>query len=165
MRTLLFILIFPMLSFGQNTTLAVSDSIENQIATLISATVLTEPPYTKIVQPYETFYNTEGVIYVYLAQIAGSQFKAISHEAEPSCFRFDDTNLIKAWHVYEIDNWLSGATGTNYEGYGFTGFPTITCTLTISRDTWTGVALTETDALGLAFYHFLLDPDFATYLQ
>jgi len=153
---ILFFLLLPLFVVGQNTSAAVSDSILTQLDAL---------GYDSLIDTHNSFYDSNGDLYVYFTQISGKQFRAISHTVAPAVFLFTDNTLTRAWHEYEIDNWLSGATGTNYEGYGFAGSPVITCTITISGDTWTGMALNNTDALGLAFYHFLLDPDFATYLQ
>lgn len=160
MKALLF-LFFPAFLFGQNTNPAVSDSIWTQLDAL---------GYDSLVQTYDSFYDDNGDLYVYLIQIPGGQFKAISHTLEPNVFSFTDNTLTKSWHSLEMDNWLLGATGTNYEGYGCSGTVIQSCTITISGDTWTGeVTSADTaervNALGLAFYHFLIDPDFATYLQ
>jgi|JI9StandDraft_1071089.scaffolds.fasta_scaffold06844_3 hypothetical protein len=163
MRIIVF-LFFPFLSFGQITDADVSDSIHVALVALIADTSIINVS-EKIIEPLETFRDSNGVVYLDVGQISGGQFKAVSQSADPNVFRFDDDSLIKAWHIYEIDNWLSGYTGTNYEGYEFTGSGTITCTLTISGDTWTGIAANNTDAFGLAFYHFLIDIDFATYIQ
>lgn len=147
---------------GQITSNAVSDSIRS--AMIIQARDTLLPGTDTLIQTLETFYSS-GDVYVHIGQVAGGQFKAVSHSVVPNIFKFNDTSLKKAWHIYEIDNWLSGATGTNYGGYSFSGIGTITATLTISGDDFTGLALNNTDALGMAFYHFLLDPDFETYLE
>ena len=162
MRTILFLLL-PLFSAAQNTSAAVSDSIRSAMVALVDDASL--GVHDTIIQPLESFYTTTGRLYVYVAQVAGGQFKALCDSDQPNIFKFNDPSLVRAWHIYEIYNWLTGETGTNYSGYGFTGSGTITCTLTISSDTWTGVASNETDALGLAFYHFLIDPDFETYQQ
>lgn len=161
MKPLLF-LFLPFLAAAQNTSVSVSDSIHLALVALANDTLVNTND--TLIQPIESFYSG-STIYVYLAQVAGGQFKGISHSAEPNIFKFNDPALVKTWHVYEIDNWLSGYTGTNYGGFVFSGVGTITCTLTVSGDTWTGIATNETDAFGRAFYSFLFDPDFETYLQ
>lgn len=163
MKTIIFLL-FPFFAIGQITDADVSDSIHVALVAHIADSSIINVS-EKIIEPLETFRDSNGVVYIDIGQISGAQFKAVSQSSDPNVFRFDDDSLIKAWHIYEIDNWLSGYTGTNYEGYEFTGAGTITCTITISGDTWTGVALNNTDAFGLAFYHFLIDIDFETYLQ
>lgn len=159
MKKYIFILPAIFLYFAgvcQTTNAAVSDSIDNQMSVL---------GYDTLIQPLETFYTSGGDLYVYFSQVSGGQFKALSHSVAPNVFKFNDFTLTKSWHVYEVDNWLLGATGTNYGGYSCSGGGTRTCTITISGDTWNGSSTNDSDALGLAFYHFLLDPDFATYLQ
>ncbi len=162
MRTLLLTLL-PLFAFGQNTTLAVSDSIHVGLVGVVNDTIVS--PSDTLVQSTQAFYANGGRLYLYVAQIAGGQFRAVSDAVETNVFKFNDPTLIRAWHLYEIDNWITGATGTNYGGYSFSGSGPYTCTLSVSGDTWTGSASTQTDALGLAFYHFLIDPDFETYLQ
>lgn len=162
MRTFL-LLLLPLFSFGQNTTFAVSDSIHVGLVCVVNDTLVS--PSDTLIEPIQAFYANGGRLYLYVAQIAGGQFRAVSDAVEPNVFKFNDPTLIRAWHIYEIDNWITGATGTNYGGYSFSGSGTITCTLTVSSDTWTGVASNDTDALGLAFYHFLIDPNFSIYLQ
>ena len=162
MRTILFLLL-PLFSAAQNTSAAVSDSIRAAMVALVDDASL--GVHDTIIQPHQTFYKSAGLIYLYIAQVAGGQFVAVSDSDPPNVFKFNDPSLVRAWHIYEIDNWLTGEAGTNYSGYAFAGSGTITCTLTISSDTWTGIASNETNALGLAFYHFLIDPDFETYQQ
>lgn len=164
MRIIIFLL-FPLFLSAQNTSVAVSDSIRLALSDLILDTVITSPPFDTIIQPLESFYDTNNDIYVYVAQVSGGQFKALSHSIQPNVFKFDNGDLVKAWHVYEIENWILGATGTNYQGFSFTGSGPYMCTLTISGDTWIGYATDETNALGRAFYNFLFDPAFSTYLQ
>ena len=113
MRIIVF-LFFPFLSFGQITDADVSDSIHVALVALIADTSIINVS-EKIIEPLETFRDSNGVVYLDVGQISGGQFKAVSQSADPNVFRFDDDSLIKAWHIYEIDNWLSGYTGTNYE--------------------------------------------------
>lgn len=157
------LLLLPLFSFGQNTTFAVSDSIHVGLVGAVNDTLA--PASDTLVQSIQAFYANGGRLYLSVAQIAGGQFRAVSDAVETNVFKFNDPTLIRAWHLYEIDNWLTGATGTNYGGYSFTGAGPYTCTLTVSAHTWTGSASTQTDALGLAFYHFLIDPSLSTYLQ
>lgn len=144
-------------AFSQNySSAAVSDSIHAQLDML---------GYDSLSNYLETFYTSGGDLYTYLGQIPGGQFKAISHTEGPNVFRFGDETLDRAWHEFEITNWLSGETGTNYTGYACDGILIKTCTITISGDTWDGSATSDVDALARAFLKFLEDPDFATYLQ
>lgn len=83
----------------------------------------------------------------------------------PQIFKFGDTRNRRAWHPYEIDNWLTGAAGSNYEGYSSSGLGTITTTITIDGDTWHATESKEPDALAHAFYRFLIDPNFSNYLE
>lgn len=154
---LLLLLLNGLFARAQYTSPAVSDSINAALVDL---------SYDTLVQPYQAFYDSQSDLYVYISQVSGAQFLALSHSVGPNIFKFNHTDLIRAWHNYEIDNWILGATGTNYEGYSCeTVIINRECTITISGDTWRGTASGDDDALGLAFYHFLIDPDFATYLQ
>lgn len=156
MRHLFFIFaLLPSICPAQTTNAAVSDSIHTALAAL---------EYDTTIQPIESFYDANGNLYTYIAQVAGEQFKAISHTEGPNVFKFADETLNKSWHIFETYTWLAGNLGANFEGYAFAGSPTVTCTLTVSGDTWTGDGANNTDALGMAFYHFLIDPDFLTYL-
>lgn len=152
----LLFLFLPVVANAQYTGAAVSDSIE---------TGLTDLAYNTTLQTNEVFLDSLGNLYTYIGQVPGKQFLAIGPSGVPNLFKFNDTSVLRVWHEFEIDNWLLGATGSNYEGYSFSGIGTITCTITISGDDFTGDALTNTDAFGMAFYNFLIDPDFATYLQ
>jgi hypothetical protein len=139
---------------AQHTNETISDSIRVGLATL---------GYDSLVETHNVFWR-DGIEYVHLSQIAGGQFRAISHTDRPDVFRFNEPDIIRAWHVYEVDSWLTGTFDTNYEGYSCSGIGTRTCRITISGDTWDGVATDDWDALGRAFYLLLFDPDFATYL-
>lgn len=156
------ILFLPSVLAAQFSNEAVSDSINSGLVAL---------SYDTLIQPYQAFWAS-GDLYLYLSQISGKQFLALRAEdaiTQPggfNIFRFNETEILRSWHNYEIDNWILGATGTNYEGYTCsTVVVARVCTITISGDTWEGTASSDDNALGLAFYHFLIDPDFATYLQ
>lgn len=156
MRYMLF-LFLPALCQAQTTNSAVSDSMHTALSAL---------EYDTAIQPLECFYDANGNLYTYIAQVAGEQFKAISHTEGPNVFKFSDETLHRSWHIFEMYTWLLGSTGSNFEGYEFSGSPpSVSCTLTISGDTWIGEGANNTDALGMAFYHFLIDPDFLTYLE
>jgi hypothetical protein len=155
MKTLL-LLLLPLFAFGQNTSAAVSDSINAGLVAL---------SYDTTIQTNDVFRDLNGDLYTYISQISGGQFRAIGPAGVPSVFRFDEAGIIRAWHQYEVDNWILGATGTNYTFIGTTGTGPFNTTITISGDDFTGTGSTESDAVGMAFYHFLIDPDFATYLQ
>ena len=156
MRPLFFLLLFmPAVLHSQFTDAAVSDSINAGLVALA---------YDTTIQTHNVFYDTLGDLHTHISQISGKQFIAIGPAGVPAVFKFDAAGIIRAWHEYEIENWISGTFGANYEGYSFSGTVTITCTITISGDTWDGVAGNSTDAFGLALYHLLIDPDFATYL-
>lgn len=140
---------------AQNSNETISDSIRMGLAALL---------YDSLPETHNVFWR-DGIEYVYLSQIAGAQFRAISHTERPDVFRFNDPALIRAWHVYEVDNWLTGTFDTNYEGYECSTIGAYrSCTITISGDDWTMTATDDWDALGRAFYLLLFDPDFATYL-
>lgn len=155
LRLLIFFLL-PVCVKAQHTSAPVCDSINAGLVAL---------SYDTLVQTYDVFRDSGGDLYTYLQQVSGKQFLCLKSDGTPEVFRFNQSGLKKAWHEYEIDNWISGATGANYSGYSFSGTVTITCTITISGDDFTGEASNNTDAFGLAFYHFLIDPDFATYLE
>lgn len=142
-------------SSAQNTNETISDSIRAGLSALL---------YDSLVETHNVFWK-DGVEYVYLSQIAGGQFRAISHSNRPDVFKFNDPDIVRAWHIYEIDTWLTGTFDTNYEGYVCSTIGLYrSCTITISGDDWTMTATDDWDALGRAFYTLLFDPDFTTYL-
>lgn len=163
MKNLLFCILFlPFVSAGQITSSAVSDSIQAGIFDRVADTSIINA-VEKTIQVLETFWYN-GDVYVNIGNISGSQFKGISATADPNVFKYDDTSLVKAWHIYEIGTWLEGY-ALNYSGYSFAGIGTITCTLTIDGDPFYGDGSNNTDALGMAFYHFLIDPTFSSHLN
>lgn len=113
--------------------------------------------------PGQAFWDLNDSLFVYITQISGGQFVGLSHTG-PQVFKFGDTRNRRAWHPYEIDNWLAGTTGSKYEGYVSSDFGTVTTTITVSGDTWQSTEDKEADAFAHAFYKFLIDPNFATYL-
>jgi len=68
-------------------------------------------------------------------------------------------DLVKAWTIREIQQWLNGLMLT--VTYDYT---TITYTLTISGDSWTGVDADETQAIGKAWISLLNDVNFNDYV-
>jgi hypothetical protein len=157
MRNVLFALVLLLsgTATAQNSNEVISDSIRAGLAALL---------YDSVPETHNVFWKG-GIEYVYLSQIAGGQFRAISSTNRPDVFKFNDATLVRAWHVYEIDTWLSGTFDTNYEGYVCSDAGILrTCTITISGDDWTGTSTDDWDAMGRAFYALLFDPDFATYL-
>lgn len=160
-------MLLPVFVKAQFTNKAVSDSINAGIVALHDTL-----NFDTTIQTYQVFYDSTEILYIYLNQIAGKQFISIrADDATLPTGGFDvhlfyEPGIIRSWHQYEIDTWVLGAVGTNWEGYTCsTVGPNRECTMTVSGDTWTGTAGNDENALGLAFYHFLIDPDFATYLQ
>lgn len=146
----------PIAARSQVSDFAVSDSIWNQLH------VLGRDSFIEITQ---SFYDSNAVIYTAIFSVAGSAFKGLSSDAEPQWFAPNDETLTRCFVFREIDNWIGGNCSTNYTGTTFSNLGAgRQATITISGDTWQGVALDDTNAFARAFLQFLLDPDFATYL-
>lgn len=163
-----FLFLFPALLIGQSdyTGAAVSDSIFTALRTIDADTTIAKVRQDSIPEPLQCFYNETDSFFIFLRTVPGGQFMALSPFTGPTILKLSDSGFRRAWHQYEIDTWLAGVTGSKYSGFGFSGSdPSITCTITINADTFTGTAAKNIDALGLAFYHFLIDAAFATYVE
>lgn len=159
MRIILFIfLLLPTFTKAQISDFAVSDSIWYTLDTL---------GYDSLIQVTDSFYGDDSVtIYTAVFQMSGSSFKGLSDSALPEIFAFGDISLTRCWFLREISNWIIGNTGTNYGSIDLIDFGGgRKCTITVSGDTWEGQALDDTNALARAWFQFLIDPDFLTYIQ
>jgi len=159
MRIILFIfLLLPIFAKAQVSDFAVSDSIWYTLDTL---------GYDSLIQVTDSFYDTDSVtVYTAVFQMSGASFKAVSDTQKPQIFAFANSDLTKCWALREMSNWIEGTTGTNLGSIDIIDFGGgRKCTITVSGDTWEGQALDDTNALARAWFQFLIDPDFLTYIQ
>ena len=134
---------------------AIADSIHLGMIALVNDTLAS--PDDTLVQVLDVFYDANDSLFINLGQLPGGYFRAISHNNKPESFKFVTTGIRKAWDNREIDIWLSGWT-SNYSGYScIDDSSNRNCTITISATKWDATSTDDTQALGLAFYHFLID--------
>lgn len=112
------------------TSPAVADSINEALVAL---------GYDTTPAPMQCLYYPNDSFYIYLGDVPGAQFLALSPYTGPTVLISRKSGTHRAWHRGEIENWLQGATGTKYESTdAVLSFLQYDATITISGDTWTG---------------------------
>jgi hypothetical protein len=153
----LFFFIFSTPVCSQVTSISVSDSVK--IAWI-------DLEYDTLIQHLETFRDSNNIIYTNVGSLSGKLFRGISHSDPPQSFIVNVKKLTRAWHIYEMENWISGTCGTNFTSLTFSNAGSgRQCTITVSGENFQGTATNDTDAMGRAFYSLLFDPDFPTFIQ
>lgn len=142
---------------AQVTSVSVSDSIKIAWVAL---------EYDTTIQHLETFRDSNSILYTNVGALSGKLFRGVSHSDPPQSFVVNVKKLTRAWHIGEMENWISGTCGTNFTNLAFTSLGSgRRCTITVSGENFQGTALNDTDAMGRAFYTLLFDPDFPTFIQ
>ena len=142
---------------AQVTSVSVSDSIKIAWVAL---------EYDTTIQHLETFRDSNSILYTNVGALSGKLFRGVSHSDPPQSFVVNVKKLTRAWHIGEMENWISGTCGTNFTNLAFTSLGSgRRCTITVSGENFQGTALNDTDAMGRACYTLLFDPDFPTFIQ
>lgn len=158
MRVLVILLFASLSVSAQVAPFAVSDSIWTQLDAL---------GYDSTIQITNCFYGAdESTVYTAIFQIPGELIRSISHlDAHPATVQVGST-FVRAWTIEEMEHWIESETGSNFGSivYNTLG-ASQRATITISGDPFQALGPDNITALARAWLVFLLDEDFATYIE